>query len=65
MSTLAKCPACGMGEHDRHIEHWDKAPEGVLGGAHCPCNGDCIAPDMSAWLGDLSVIGREVEGGAL
>lgn len=51
MSVLAECPACEMGEHDKHVEHWQKAPDGVLGGAHCPCGGGCKGPDLSSLLG--------------
>lgn len=46
MSVLFKCPACEMGEHDKHVEHWDKAPFGVLGGSFCPCEGDCTPPRL-------------------
>ena len=49
MSVSAKSPGCEMGDHERHVEHWLEAPEGVLGGAHCPCPGECIPPDMS-WM---------------
>lgn len=54
MSASMPCPACATGDHATHVEHWDKAPDGVLGGAHCPCPGGCTAPDMS-WLGVLPV----------
>lgn len=44
MAALAPCPACQMGNHAGHDEHWQKAPEGVLGGAYCNCRGDCRPP---------------------
>lgn len=48
MATLAPCGPCQIGQHDRHVEHWDDPGPGVLGGAFCNCPGDCTPPDLSA-----------------
>lgn len=49
MAWLGPCPACQMGQHKGHVEHWDIAPPGVLGGAYCGCPGTCTPPDLR-WL---------------
>ena len=57
MSNVAPCGACQMGEHEHHIEHWRKMPEGVLGGTVCLCPGDCQPPQWP-WL-DAFRLGAE------
>lgn len=53
MAALALCGGCGSGRHDRHVEHWNNPGPGVLGGAFCPCKGDCKPPDLSAIFGSV------------
>jgi hypothetical protein len=38
---IIDCPACMVGEHSKHIEHWGTRPEGVIDGEFCHCTGDC------------------------
>lgn len=42
MVLLHPCQACEMGEHDKHHEVIQAAPPGMLGGAACPCKGECV-----------------------
>ena len=53
MSAVVNCPGCQMGEHDRHVYHWNNPGEGILGGAVCECKGDCQPPDLSWLFGPL------------
>ena len=43
MVCLTYCIACRYGQHDGHIKDFAPAPEGVMGGAQCPCDGECVA----------------------
>lgn len=36
------CIACQYGQHDEHIDYPEKPSKGVMGGWHCPCNGECV-----------------------
>lgn len=51
MSALFKCPPCEAGDHANHVEAWNPAPKGVLGGTHCPCKGGCKEPNLEAIFG--------------
>lgn len=35
------CPACQHGDHEHHTEVVQAVPEGMIGGAQCPCEGEC------------------------
>lgn len=41
MVCLRDCIPCQDGNHDRHYEVTQAVPEGMIGGARCPCTGDC------------------------
>lgn len=41
MTLLHDCVACQYGLHDQHHEITQPVEEGVMGGARCPCTGDC------------------------
>lgn len=45
------CNGCKMGDHSRHKRSVVKAPEGVMGGVVCNCEGDCKPPTMDELLG--------------
>lgn len=36
------CIPCQYGMHEDHIDYPEVPPEGVMGGQHCPCTGDCV-----------------------
>jgi hypothetical protein len=38
---LHDCIACQYGMHDEHVRVTQPVSEDVLGGAMCPCKGDC------------------------
>lgn len=40
MSIAAACPGCLNGQHEYHNRDWN-IMKGRIGGAYCPCNGDC------------------------
>lgn len=42
MSLLIYCSGCKIGEHEHHHRIVQAAPEGMLGGAVCPCQGECV-----------------------
>lgn len=42
MVCLTYCHACQFGMHSEHIKDFDPAPPGVMGGAQCPCEGECV-----------------------
>lgn len=35
------CIPCQYGDHDDHYEVVQACPPGMLGGARCPCEGEC------------------------
>lgn len=41
MVELIDCIACMHGDHDHHVEMIHAAAPGLMGGARCPCTGDC------------------------
>lgn len=41
MTLVTFCIPCQHGFHDQHREITQQVPEGVMGGAMCPCKGDC------------------------
>jgi hypothetical protein len=41
MVLLTYCLACKYGDHERHTEVIQAAPEGMLGGSRCKCQGEC------------------------
>lgn len=41
MVLLTLCIPCQHGNHDDHMEVIQAAPPGMMGGARCPCKGDC------------------------
>ena len=47
MVMLTDCPACQHGRHDDHVKDWSRAPEGVMGGYACPCEGECVQRERS------------------
>ena len=49
MVCLRDCPACQYGRHSDHVENFAPAPSGVMGGAACPCKGECVS--RPAWYG--------------
>lgn len=55
MVRLGTCPGCSVGNHKRHDRNYAPAPPGVMGGAMCPCEGECqdVPPDerMARLLG--------------
>lgn len=53
MSVSMPCPACESGDHAQHVEAWN-VREGLIGGASCPCKGDCKPPDLSAIFGAVN-----------
>ena len=63
MAWLGPCGGCSMGDHSEHVEHWNNPGPGILGGAFCPCAGDCKSPDLSAIFGPRSKP-REVDHGS-
>lgn len=40
------CPACYFGEHEKHVTHWGRRPEGIIDGEYCYCTGDCKPPEI-------------------
>lgn len=52
-----ECIPCQYGDHDGHHEVVQAVPEGMLGGAMCPCRGECrertpLAVDYGDWADD-------------
>lgn len=41
MSARIRCLPCQYGDHAGHHEVVQAAPEGGVGGARCPCRGEC------------------------
>lgn len=41
MVALHLCSACRFGRHEDHVKAFAPAPEGMMGGFECPCQGDC------------------------
>ena len=39
---LGYCIACQHGRHERHREVIQAVPEGMMGGAKCRCEGECV-----------------------
>ncbi len=57
MVALTLCIPCQYGDHEHHHEVVQVAPEGMLGGARCPCEGDCV----DTWTTDtLKALGLAV-----
>jgi hypothetical protein len=46
----ADCLACQNGDHDSHREWIQKPPPGLIGGARCPCQGECCEKPRKARL---------------
>lgn len=42
MSCIQECGPCQMGEHERHYRVVQAVPEGMMGGAICTCEGECV-----------------------
>ena len=69
MAVYILCPGCQLGNHDEHVRHWGKRPEGIIDGEFCPCEGNCSEielPDdirrmLSRW-GDTSAADHRVDG---
>jgi hypothetical protein len=41
MTLRVLCSACQFGRHAEHQRVVQAVPEGMMGGAMCPCTGDC------------------------
>lgn len=42
MVELTECIPCQYGDHEHHQEVVQAVPEGMMGGARCPCTGECV-----------------------
>lgn len=42
MSALVECIGCEQARHEEHRGVVQAAPEGGVGGATCPCRGECV-----------------------
>lgn len=48
---LVKCMACRFGDHANQQRVVQAAPEGMLGGAECPCEGGCEPdPELASMI---------------
>lgn len=41
MAYLTLCNGCADGDHSKHYSVVQVVPEGMIGGAVCPCDGEC------------------------
>lgn len=64
MARLSECDACAMGDHSRHYRVVEAVPEGMLGGAVCPCRGECVkrGPRPDPQMEMIADLLRSVEG---
>lgn len=56
---LVWCIPCQYGAHEEHIEVIEACPPGMMGGASCPCQGECRqrqAIRAATVLADLEVL---------
>lgn len=70
MSRIQECTPCQMGEHQRHYRVVQAVPEGMMGGAICTCEGECLErgprydPQIEAILEMFASARAGEEGGA-
>lgn len=38
---IGECQSCQFGDHRGHVRNYAPVPEGMFGGAMCPCKGEC------------------------
>ncbi len=50
MTAFVLCIPCQYGRHDAHYDVVQPAPEGGVGGARCPCKGECV--DERGFIGE-------------
>ena len=42
MTYWGICSSCQYGDHEHHIPVMQAVPPGVIGGAKCRCEGECV-----------------------